>query len=313
MTAHARFRALCLLLTLILLLVPQTACTANQPTNPTDVYYTFLDDLGNEVTLAKKPQRVAVLFSSFADIWKSAGGTVDVTVGESVERGFADATALLVDKGAGKTVDTEALIAARPDFVICSMDVAAHLTCAELLSRYGIAAACFRVEAFADYLRVLKICTEITQRADLYQKNGIEVKERIDGMLAALQGANTQRVLFVRASATSVKAKLASDHFAAAMLEELGAYNIANDASVLIDGISEETLLEEDPHRIFVTFMGDEASAKSALASNKVWQSLSAVKEQRCHHLPKSLFQYKPNARWDEAYAYLIDLLYEKP
>ena len=39
---------------------------------------------------------------------------------------------------------------------------------------------------------------------------------------------------------------------------------------------------------------------------------LSAVKGGRCHYLPKELFQYKPNARWAEAYEYLIDLLYEK-
>ena len=40
--------------------------------------------------------------------------------------------------------------------------------------------------------------------------------------------------------------------------------------------------------------------------------SFTAVKGGRCHYLPKELFQYKPNARWAEAYEYLIDLLYEK-
>ena len=44
-----------------------------------------------------------MLFSSFADVWETAGGRVDITVGESVERGFAPEDVLLVDDGAGKT------------------------------------------------------------------------------------------------------------------------------------------------------------------------------------------------------------------
>ena len=59
--------------------------------------------------------------------------------------------------------------------------------------------------------------------------------------------------------------------------------------------------------------MGDEEAGKSymeSLISDPVWQNLTAVKEGRVHQLPKELFQYKPNARWGEAYAYLIELLY---
>ena len=51
---------------------------------PEEYNVTFTDSVGNLVTLNKKPEKVAVLFSSFADIWVSAGGRVDITVGESV-------------------------------------------------------------------------------------------------------------------------------------------------------------------------------------------------------------------------------------
>ncbi|MBO5273008.1 MAG: hypothetical protein J6I45_00160 [Clostridia bacterium] len=34
------------------------------------------------------PEKTAVLFSSLAEIWLEAGGSVDITVGESIERGF---------------------------------------------------------------------------------------------------------------------------------------------------------------------------------------------------------------------------------
>lgn len=303
-------RLLALLLTASVLL-PLASCASPVHTDGDAPFYTFTDDAGTQVSLSHPPRRVAVLFSSLADVWVSAGGEVAITVGESVERGFATADAILVDAGAGKAVNTERLVDAAPDLVICSLDVAAQVNAAEFLRTWGIPAACFRIESFPDYLRVLEICTHLTERPDKYEENGIAVKSRIDALLAALPERRDARTLFVRASATSVKAKTASDHFAAAMLEELGAYNIATDAPVLIDGISAEVLIREDPERIFVSFMGNEESAKEHLAADQAWQSLSAVREGRCHYLPKALFQYKPNARWDEAYAYLIDLLYE--
>ena len=64
-------------------------------------YCTFADSTGATVTLQEKPKTVAVLFSSFAEVWTLAGGNVDITVGESVERGFADEKSVLVDSGAG--------------------------------------------------------------------------------------------------------------------------------------------------------------------------------------------------------------------
>lgn len=312
MSLYKHHRSIPTALLSLLLLLPLLLSCAASPKTESENFYVFTDDLGESVSLAEKPQRIAVLFSSFADIWKSAGGSVDITVGESVERGFADAQAILVDSGAGKTVNTELLIAARPDLVICSADVAAQVTCAELLRGYGIATACFRVEAFEDYLRVLRICTDITENKECYRTNGLEVKARIDTMLTALQARQERlEILFVRASATSVKAKSSQDHFASKMLSELGAYNIADDAPVLIDGLDPETVLQRNPSHVFVSLMGNEESAKSALLSSTALTSLDAVKNGCCHILPKELFQYKPNSRWDEAYLYLIRLLYE--
>ena len=128
-----------------------------------------------------------VLFSSFADIWKTAGGTVAVTVGESVERGFADESAVLVDAGAGKTINTESLIAAEPDLIIGSLDIEAQADAVKLAAQAGIPAAAFKVEAFADYLRVLKICTAITGNAEAYETYGTAVQERVEEILQKAQ------------------------------------------------------------------------------------------------------------------------------
>ena len=278
--------------------------------------YTFTDDTGTQVTVGEKPETVAVLLSSLADLWITAGGNVDITVGESIERGFADASVILVDEGAGKTINLEALIAAEPDFVLYSSDLSGQLECADTLRSAGIPAAGFAVETFEDYLRLLKICTDILGTPERYEQYGTALKAEIDTMIAAAQTQEAQPdILFVRAgsSAKVTKAKTAENHFVCGMLKDLGTFNIAEKAPVLLDGLSTEEVLLSDPDFILFTTMGDETAGRAymeSLISDPVWQSLSAVKNGSVHQLPKELFQYKPNARWGEAYAYLIELLY---
>ena len=262
------------------------------------------------------PERVAVLFSSFAEVWQTAGGTVSITVGESVERGICGKDVLLVDQGAGKTVDTELLLSYRPDLVIGSADIPAHRTVAETLEKTGIPVRLFRVDTFADYLALLKYATEVTGNGEAYQKYGLDQQKTIDAILQrAGEIKERPKVLFIRSgsSAASAKAKKAEQHFAAGMLKELGAVNIADQAPVLLDGLSLETVLEQDPARIFISPMGDEAAAKAymdSLLSTPAWCALSAVKNQQYTYLPKELFQYKPNQRWADAYRTLAEILY---
>lgn len=301
-----------------MLILNLTACTCKQSDSGDKAYFRFTDDLGVEISLPEKPKRVAVLFSSFAEIWNLSGGEIAITVGESVERGFASQDAVLVDDGAGKTIGIEALVDAAPDFVICTADITAQTKAAALLNKAGIPAACFHVDHFREYLNMLKICTDITGCHEAYEKNGTEVALRIEKMLAELSGEPAKKnILFIRAgsSASATKAKRGEDHFAADMLDELGTYNIAENAPVLLDGLSIEEIITADPDYIFISTMGKESAAVAYMDSvlaKPTWQMLSAVKNGNYCYLPKDLFQFKPNNRWDEAYAFLIDVIYEK-
>lgn len=276
----------------------------------------FTDDTGTEVCVHGKPHKVAVLLSSLADLWITAGGTVDITVGETVQRGFAPETVILVDDGAGKTVNLELLIQQQPDLVIYSSDLSGQLSCGETLKAAGIPAAGFAVETFEDYLKVLKIFTDILDTPQRYETYGTALKAQIDAMIVSARGMENQPdILFIRAgsSAKVTKAKTAENHFVCVMLKELGTNNIAQKAPVLLDGLSTEEILLSDPDVILFTTMGDESASAAFMESylaDPVWGNLSAVRQGRVYQLPKELFQYKPNARWAEAYGYLIQLLY---
>ncbi len=287
------------------------------PPDPPAAYASFTDSAGETIILPEKPERVAVLFSSFAELWQLAGGTVAVTVGESVERGFVPEGTPLVDDGAGKKIDLERLLIEEPDFVICSGDIAAQAETAETLTGLDIPAAQFVVESFSDFLDVLKICTDITGDETAFETYGRAQEEAIGKILAEnnFQGID---ILFIRAgsSARSVKAKTSEDHFAAEMLKELGTHNIADDSlledAVVSDTLSIEYILQEDPDYIFFTAMGDEEASRSfveEMLQEDTWKSLTAVKAGHYTFLEKELFHFKPNGRWAEAYKTLADLL----
>ncbi len=277
--------------------------------------YTFTDSMGHTVTLEEKPETVAVLFSSFADLWQLAGGEVDITVGEAVERGFTGEDVLLVDDGAGKMIDNELLLSYEPDLVIGSSDIEAQAETVELCTEAGIPAAGFKVESFEDYLSVLSILTDITGDKTAYQQNGEQVSEQIEQMLSDLDfSGKGYDILFIRAGSqySSTKAKGTEDNFVCGMLAELGLHNIADDAPVLLDGLSLEEIITADPDYIFISTMGKEDAAKEYMESvfaEDGYRQLTAVSEGNYAFLPKDLFQFKPNARWDEAYQYLIDLV----
>ena len=308
-------------LTLVISILTLASCVGGSSTGGD--FYTFTDDLGREVRLDETPRRVAVLFSSYAEIWQIAGGEVSVTVADSVERGFADESAVIVDGGAGHTtLNTELLLASMPDFVIGTADYPIQVEACELLASKGIPTALFEVENFEDYLRVLKIFTDVLGTEEKYIEYGTAVKDRIDGYLAAVSeylnedSANKPKMLFVRAGSTprSTKAKRAEDHFACAMLSELGLYNIADSAPILLDGLSVEEIVMADPEYIFVSMMGDSEDAVrqnvGSILSKDGYATLDAVVSGRVEFLPKSLFHYKPNHRWADAYLYLIEILF---
>ena len=264
---------------------------------------------------ATPPTRVAVLFSSLCEVWLNAGGSIAVTVGESVERGLVPSGTPLVDEGAGKTINTELLLAARPDLVVYSPDIPAQESAAALCEAAGIDTLPLRVETFIDYVEAVRTAAAITKNPD-----AVAAAEAMGNEIEAIKSNcpdASPRVLFVRAGSTasSTKAKQSDDHFAAAMLTELGCINIADEAAILVDTLSTEAILAADPDHIFFSLMGDEAAARAnieSLLSRPEWQALRAVREGNVTVLPRDLFHYKPCGRYVRAYEFLADALYKE-
>lgn len=307
------------LVALALLLLCSCFAERSAQVEENDESITFFDALGQKVSIKKGTVRAACLTGSFADVWTLSGGRVCAAADDAFDD-FGLCREGVSNLGKTKNPNLESLIASDPDFVIASADTAADVGMKDVLFDAGIDVVYFDVDCFDDYLLMLDICTDITGRKDLYAKNGVEIKETVDGIkeefLQKDFPSEKKTYLFLRASAGYIRAKGSDGTVLGEMLSDLGFINIADKDTALLEDLSIESIMSADPYRIFIVQVGDDRDAvqkniKRMMEEAPAWQSLSAVKENRVHNLDKRLFNLKPNALWGEAYETLCKLVAE--
>lgn len=305
-------RSVLVLITIVLCL---SGCS--QPDRPSeDGAITFTDDLSREVTV-NQPQRVASLLGSFADVWYLAGGEIIAAPDDAWEDLELPLSEDAKDLGNTKDLSLETLFSADPDFIIASAKTRVDLDWEENLESANIPVAYFSVANFDDYLRMLKICTDITGRADLFEKNGASIQKQIDEIKqqskTRVEEHGVPTVLSLRASASSIRAKNSHGNVLGEMLRDLGCKNIADNDETILENLSIEHIMASDPDYIFIVQNGDDVEGMKKnidqfIAENPAWNQLTAVKEGRVFLMAKRLFNLKPNALWGEAYRQLEEI-----
>lgn len=277
----------------------------------------FTDALGRQVSVQKNPERVAALLGSFADVWVLSGGSLCAASEDAWEDFELDLDGA-VNIGGAHSPSLELLLSADPTLVIASASTKSNVEMGETLEAAGIAVVYFDVDNFEDYLQMLDICTEITGRKDLYEQNGLALKTRIEeikNQYAAAEIPEQERtVLLIRTSASVIKAKGSEGTILGEMLADMGCINIADNDENLLENLSVEAVIRQEPHHIFVVTMGSDtqgamAALEAMLQENPAWSSLEAIQQGRMYQMDKTLFNLKPNDRWAEAYEKLYETL----
>lgn len=293
-----------------------TACSSEQNEYDQSAV-TFTDALGREVSVPKEPERVAALIGSFADVWMLAGGSVCATA-EDAWDDFGLALPDAVNIGGAHSPNLELIFTVNPDFAIASASTSSNVEMKETLEAAGIAVAYFDVDNFSDYLAMLDICTDITERKDLYECNGLAIQSQIEDIKQAIEERalpeEQRTVLLLRAHSSSVKAKGSKGTILGEMLADLGCINIADSDTSLLETLSVESIIRQEPYRIFVVTMGDDTekaidNLNQMINENPAWGTLDAVAEGRLHLMERKLFNIKPNADWAESYEKLSEIL----
>ena len=310
------FQFIAVIVCLTMMLSILTACSSGESTQNENVV-TFTDALGREVTVSKEPQRVATLIGSFADVWMLAGGSVCATAADAWED-FRLELPNAVNIGGAHSPNLELIFSASPDFVIASASTSSNVEMLETLETAGITVAYFDVDNFEDYLAMLNICTDITGRKDLYERNGLELQSQIETIKLEMSEQplteEQKTVLLLRAHSGSVKAKGSEGTILGEMLADLGCINIADSDTSLLEALSVESIIRQEPYRIFVVTMGNDTQKAmdnfyQMMEENPAWGTLAAVTEGRVHIMDRKLFNIKPNADWAESYEKLSEIL----
>ena len=275
----------------------------------------FEDDLGRTVTV-DRPERVAALIGSFAHMWYLAGGLDSLAAAASdTWTGFdIPLDENVINLGSTKQVSLEAVIAANPDFVIASVNTDADLALREPLEAMGIPTAYFQVSTVEDYLRMLDILTRITGCRENFERYGTSVLSQVEDAKEKADGSDPT-VLYIRVSGSGCRVKNSENSVLGEMLRDLGAVNIADSEDSLLENLSMEVIMQQDPEFIFVVLQSSDPSVaqgvlEKTLLCDPAWDSLTAVQEGRFYLMDPALYNLKPNDRWGEAYENLAAILY---
>ena len=161
----------------VTLLVSICGCSfksTSSSTNGTEI----TDALGNTAYITKD-SRIAVCYGSFAHCLTLSGlSPVAVTSDAETEHklSFDEGTAVI---GSVKQINLETLFAKKPDYVILSADLSAHLKLESSLKNAGIKYGYFRVDTFEDYKKFMKPLCDASGRDDLFEKNVTQPEENI--------------------------------------------------------------------------------------------------------------------------------------
>lgn len=301
-----------LLCILCLLLTGCAAPAEKTAVSPSAI--TFTDDLGRSVTV-DCPERTAALLGSFAQVWQLAGGQVIAAPDDAWDDLQLDLPEEAVNLGNVKQLSLELLLGCQPDFILASTNTLQNMQWQETLEATNIPVAYFDVDDFDDYLHILSLFTDITGRKDLYQTHGEAVAREIQQILARVPEKGP-KVLSLVASASAIYAKNSQGNVMGTMLKNLNCINIADSEETLLEQLSMEYILQEDPDYIFIVQRGDDEDGMRAyvteyLMGHPGWSNLTAVKNNRVFFMDKALYNLKPNHRWAEAYEKLEAILYD--
>lgn len=290
---------------------------------------TFTDDSGREsVTVKKRPQKVAVFYSSYASMYDELGGKIDLIIGgdNAVEvykfqrgKDITDGKNVIVTSPSGKNWDVEKIIAEKPDLIICAMTSNGYGTIEEAAKAAGIDLIGISFNGVRDYAKWSYIYTSLNDNQEAFDNVALKTIEGVSKIIDQVPiRDNKPHVLSIMPVAKGVKGNYTQSDLGT-ILQDLGCQNqlggeVEKGASPRVD-ISIEDIVMMEPEYIFIQCMNSEDYARESvekyLSSTDAWAKIDAVANNRVYYLPRGLFHNKPNSKYVDAYQMIFDYLYK--
>lgn len=284
-----------------------------QAASSASVFATIEDDLGREVVLKKKPERIVVTSASFLEPLHKVGG--DVVGRPDSKTQMPDYAKDKASVGKVYQIDTEKVLACEPDLVIINKGMNEKLV--DTLEASGIKTLVVDSKSYENVKHMVQMFAAVTgeqEKGDTLIKT---MDSKIAGTLQKLP-KEKHRIAILHSTNQGLTVQLEGS-IAGSTAKMLGWENVAADETPLEKNpdaapYSLETLVEKNPEIIFVTSMGKmediKASMEETIAGNPAWQALPAVQQKKLYYLPQDLFLLSPGIHYPEAVAYMAKLVY---
>ena len=290
---------------------------------------TFTDDTGREsLTVKKRPQKVAVFYSSYASMYDELGGKIDLIIGgdNAVEvykfqrgKDITEGKNVIVTSPSGKNWDVEKIIAEKPDLIICAMTSNGYGTIEEAAKAAGIDVIGISFNGVRDYAKWAYIYTSLNDNQEAFDNVALKTIEGVSKIIDQVPIRDHKpHVLSIMPVAKGVKGNYTQSDLGT-ILQDLGCQNqlggeVEKGASPRVD-ISIEDIVMMEPEYIFIQCMNSEDYARESvekyLSSTDAWAKVDAVANNQVYYLPRGLFHNKPNSKYVDAYQMIFDYLYK--
>ena len=276
---------------------------AEQKKDNSAAFATIVDDLGREVTLPKKPERIVVTSASFLEPLHAVGGDV---VGRPDSKSTPDWAKDKTSIGRVYNVDLEKLLACAPDLVIANKGMNEKLL--QPLEINKIPCVVVDMKNYEEVKNEVRIFSQITGEKEKGDALIVSMDEKIKAVADRLPKKKL-RVAILHSTAQGLSVQLDTS-IAGSTAKMLGFENVASGMKALEGNpdaapYSIETLVEQNPEIIFVTSMGkiDEVKRgmEETISLNPAWQTIPAVKNGKMFYLSQEHFLLSPGIEYPAA------------
>jgi len=313
--------------------IKETFTTKSSLVSDSDDTVSFTDANGTEFNLTKNPDNITVLYASYTTLLYEAGGVATGVVGGSSAKATyteyigRDITTdegvnVVASSPAGKTWNTETIMATNPDVVFCATVMSGYSTISGACEAAGVPCVAIDYNDFADYLKWFKVFYELTSTSeseDLWTNVALEALDDVADVIYETNNSDLESdALLSLFSGTSTFQVNTRNVLVGSMIEALGGDNIATSWGETTEErltLDVEKIYASHPKKILIQCHADEEDVKALMDSlygeNAVWQAIiEEVGEDNIIYLSKSLFQNKPNRKFALAYQTLAQHIY---
>ena len=242
---------------------------------------TLIDDAGRELTLDAEPQRIVSLAPSNTEIVCALGACdrlVGVTDFDDHPPEVADVDKVVISA----SVDVELVVEAEPDLVIAAGNELTPTSVIEQLDDLGLSVLVLYPETLEEVYGDIELVGAVLDRAGEATELVSGMAERVDDVVAALDGAERPLTLYEVFHAEGTTYTAGEGSFLASLLELAGATPLTGDAQGVIGA---EDLVAADPELILLgtasydPSLADPDAALDTLRARTGWADLAAVRD----------------------------------